>query len=1101
MGVTTAGRFALLFGARLLGRAIAILRHPVVANLLLLAAVTGLLAGLDWAVPGAAGPWLTTNRAVGVWALLLVAWWVMRQRRRLLVARFDDMTGEKPGAQGLSLLLASELTQLRDLFAEFEDGRVIQTTADEASGSAARRAQLFDATVQVDAQGAFLDSAISAEGTLAVGPLRIPVNVVLALVNRLVQGPRLGGQVQVDGGRRIVTVELTARRLHRQWRVEDEGAERASRPLAVLAHEMGLRIFADLAFDRPVRWTAVGALVEGLRAYRRTLRTTKEGRLNLRQAERHLLDAITEDNRFDLAYYNLGVVYTALNRLEAALSVFARSIELDPDRFAGHYALARVRYALALSLPESQAVVAARHLRFALDHGEQAVALADSAQARAKALNTQALAQMQLGGLEFFDAANLCRLAVKHAWRALIAAELALPWRIGAAPLGRQQAAALAAGSLGHLSLIARQAVAFERQTNPGSKRLLVWLLDRYSLAAASVAAWLEPTNYDALLALGMVCTNRGRWRRASRALRRAARLAPERGQAWCWLAFASAKLFRGDWVGIAYDKAIDAGGTLPAPELDRLAEALRALADETDTVRREIDTLPQRLAGVKRVWRTPMGVWIALRLSVRLAGGRRRLIPATSQQVAAMLRERGAAVTQLEQLARVRRAAAERAAQFAAHREDVARRAADPEDRTAELEAVYEAAMKAERRWEAGDAAAALGRVARARGRPADTRRWLETAIAAFTPAHPREIVRRGLTAQLARVLLQQQERTAAFDVARRAVAADPLSSFERNQRADCHFELGEWAAARAQWEESLRVEPDAPGVYLSIALCWFNEGSAAEERARRRECFDRAADNLERALTLYEPERSEQLDCQFLLGRVHDALGDAVGAQRQWRVLESRGYHPLYLGLHLADSLLREVSFGEAEARFRQLAARLETELAGDAARVDQPIDRMSSDQTLTTYGTAAVWANLGIALALARRHVAYGEALRHVERAREVASRIGDPDAKRQWMGTCDQFEGEVRVRQGDLAAALGPLERSLETNPTSDGYFFLATALLAQLDRRADDAAARQTAARVRGLIDLSGKLDRDGLFEERLGELRTRLDGAAAAKAV
>lgn len=1104
MRVTTAVRFALLLGARVVGRAVALLRHPLSLNVLLLAAIGGALAALDRLVAATepdAERWLTPARVVAIWALVLLGWWVLRQRRRLLIPRFDDLTGDKTGAQGLSLLLASELVQLRDLFEEFEEGRVIQTTADIARGGAMPgRSPLFEATVHVDAPGALLETAISAESALAVGPIRIPVNVVLALVNRLVQGPRLTGQLQADGARRVVTVELAARGLRRTWRVEDGGAaDGERRPLADMARELALRMLADLGFERPVRWPAVAALVAGLRAYRRTLRTDREGRLNLHEAERHLLAAIAEDNRFELACYNLGVVYLALDRLDAARSALARAVALNPSRHDGHYALAWVRYAQALAMRPEQGAAAARELRFALDHCNQAVALADGAQARATALNLQARVQMQLGGAEFFYAARICRRAVTQAWRALLGAELGLTWRGAAVARARQQATEVAAGSLQHLTFIARLALAHERQRGRGARRLVLRLLDRHSLTAAQAAARLQPARYEALLDLGAIWTERRAPRRATRVLRRATHLAPDRGEAWCWLAVASASLFRDDWVAIAYDKAINAGATLPAPLLDKLAEAARTLADATDALRQEIEGLPQRVAGLGRLraFVTVMAAFTSL--SYRMAGRRWYRWAPTAAVLKGALANREAWIAELGTLAGKRREAAERAAQFAEHRDTVARLAADATDRRAELEALYDKAIAAEHRWEAGDAAAALGRLALAHAAPEDARRWFAEAIAAFEPVHPDEIVRRGLHAQLARALLRLDDRKAAFDAARRAAAADPLSSFERDRLADCHFDLGEWGAARAQWEESLRTAPDQPGTYRSIALCWFNEAMGVDDRAQRRAALGRAAASLERALTLYESDSLERSDSQFLLGRIRQTLGDVAAAQALWHALESRAYRPLYLGLHLADSKLREVSFDDAERRFRALATQLDAELAGDAGRVDQPVDAMPGDPDRPTYGAAAAWAHLGVALALVRRLIGHDEALARVDRAREIARAFGEDADRRRWLGYCERIEGEIRFRHGDLSGAQGPLERSLHSAPASDGYYYLAAALLAELDPTAADAAARQRATRIRGLAALSATLDRDGEFDARLSELTARLAATAAGK--
>ena len=56
-------------------------------------------------------------------------------------------------------------------------------------------------------------------------------------------------------------------------------------------------------------------------------------------AERKFIDAIEQQRDFSLAYYNLGVVYAELNKIDAAESCFQKAIELDPEIWEAYYAL------------------------------------------------------------------------------------------------------------------------------------------------------------------------------------------------------------------------------------------------------------------------------------------------------------------------------------------------------------------------------------------------------------------------------------------------------------------------------------------------------------------------------------------------------------------------------------------------------------------------------------------------------------------------------------------------------------------------------------------------------------------------------------------
>jgi hypothetical protein len=227
---------------------------------------------------------------------------------------------------------------------------------------------------------------------------------------------------------------------------------------------------------------------------------------------------------------------------------------------------------------------------------------------------------------------------------------------------------------------------------------------------------------------------------------------------------------------------------------------------------------------------------------------------------------------------------------------------------------------------------------------------------------------------------------------------------------------------------------------------------------------------------------------------------LGDYQGAISIWQSLENRNYRRIFLGLHLADAHLRDVTLSEAERRYREIAIALESELA-DGKQADDLIDAMPGDQQRLTYGVALAWARLGIAVALARRHVGYEEALQQVDQARRRCEDLGLHGDKVRWLANCDRIAGEVLYRKGDVRAARAPLERSLTSAASSEGYFYLAEALFAGLDRKADDENARALALRIRGLADQASKLDFEPEADARIGTLKARLEATAAAKAL
>ena len=825
--------------------------------------------------------------------------------------------------------------------------------------------------------------------------------------------------------------------------------------------------------------------------------TTKEARLNLLAAERHFLDAITEDNRFDLAHYNLRWC-TALDRPAAAL---ARSSARWSSIRCGSTANMRWHACAQPHGATGQTTMAAHaHLRLALDHCDRALALAGDAEARAKTLNQKAITQKEVSPEDFFIAAAHCRAAVRAALRSLLGAELAVFQRPELAQRRRTQARDLASSSLQQLWFILR---IFEGaiRSAPGlsARWLFITLARRQRLGAARLAAWLTPNDFNAHLALGSYWLQRGRPSRAIPPLRRAAQIAPEKGEVWCALAVANAKLFREDQVIAAFVKAVDAVQSIPDTALQELARALRIMAAGTRYFRMQIASVGRRLKGRGRLRGWLWIVGFQYRMAYFLSGRRLRRWQGYMYLLQMQLGQGKKAIAQLDALIKKRREQASRFRQLPQRRDEVSALSGEETDRSAELEKHYKEAMDHEWMWEAGDAASALGKVAMRFGRPADACQWYETAIKVFGPNHRTELGRRGLHALRARSLVGMGKPGAALDAARLAVEIDPVGSFERDRLAECHFYLREWAAARREWQESLRAAPDQPGTYHNIALCWSREADSADSAAERRACFVHAATNFDRALSLFPTSDPQRLDSQFELGRIKCTIGDVRDGQALWQALESRQYRPLYLGLHLADSMLREVSLEQAQAQFERWSTHVADKAKESPDIMHQPIDGVPGDTT--THAEALVWSELGIAAAIAGRQGGFDVALRHVENARTATAQIQDAASRERWLAQCDRIGGEVLLRQGQAARAAPLFESALLKTTSFHNYRFLAAALLDQLKPSAADAKARVTALRIRSLLDHAVKLDLDEEAKQPIAELRRRLASTAAGKAI
>src|SRR5205085_11633057 len=152
---------------------------------------------------------------------------------------------------GLATLLVGEIANLRSLYGTV-DRRAIAT--------AVQASRPLDATIRVEDVSEFLESAATTESKVSVGPLQIPIGIVLAFFGRLVRGPRLVGGVHVEGATVVLSAQLSQSGALHAWRVDRPLP--AGRPAArvdvphEMVEELACRMFTELALGGPVRWQA-----------------------------------------------------------------------------------------------------------------------------------------------------------------------------------------------------------------------------------------------------------------------------------------------------------------------------------------------------------------------------------------------------------------------------------------------------------------------------------------------------------------------------------------------------------------------------------------------------------------------------------------------------------------------------------------------------------------------------------------------------------------------------------------------------------------------------------------------------------------------------
>jgi tetratricopeptide (TPR) repeat protein len=610
---------------------------------------------------------------------------------------------------------------------------------------------------------------------------------------------------------------------------------------------------------------------------------------------------------------------------------------------------------------------------------------------------------------------------------------------------------------------------------------------------AARLAAWLTPDDPEARLVVGIERLERHRARSALAPLRLAAQLPQGRVDAWCTLALAQARMFREDEFEAARLKAMDGLGRLSDGFLLDLAAACRRLSAAYRVLARRVRDLSapgQRWSGV--AMRMFDLVWV-------LSGRRPARVLGTMLDLPATREQRDEMRQRLDTLAHHARAEAARIRDYPKRREAARAKAASGTDTRAELAAAHEDAKAAGWFWEAGHLAELLAKVSLAQHDPQEALRWYGQALEIFGAHHPGEIGRRGLQAARASALLVAGQRSDALAAATQAVRIDPMSSYERDRLADCHFELGDWDQARQAWQAALRFAPDRPPTHHNIALCWFNEALAAGDRQARRTALEQAAAAFERAQSLRAPDDPALADAQFLLAEIRALLGQVSASLALWQTLENRGHLAIAVALRLADLMLREVWADAAERRFELLVTQLRSIAADTPQRMAQPVPMPAGRPDTETHQEALVWALLGQAAAIGQRGLGLTAADALLHAAREACGALPDTGPRRQWLAACDRIDGGVAMQRGDTAAARPLLERALAVSSHAEGYRRLAECLLADLDPALDDPAARALAARVKRLLDHADAVDLDDQHREPLAALRARLAQVAAAR--
>jgi tetratricopeptide (TPR) repeat protein len=865
--------------------------------------------------------WVSFTNVVLLTLAVYFGRWLLRARDRVVVESFVDFTKEEATAvSGLSTLLVTELGRLRGLYYQIDDLSIPTAVGVERHGGFGRGKEAGDfLTVSADDRTDVLQSVVSSDASLQLGPAKIPIGPIFNFLGRLARGPRVVGSVHLTeaGGGPTLTAQLVDKELTGTWRVDQkrEPESEAERKafLDSMVCMLACQIFTQVSLKGSIRPEAVEPFNEYLRLYRASQRTPGDRASFLKQAQTKLLEAVAADERFDLAYYNLGVIYTQLAhaesmaeeqsddatsrarfdrselqaaRLQAARFAFVRAIAKNPDRWEAYYAQAVTIFSQVPEVEINETLEPseprAKDLGKVIELCEQVLAVsADQGAGLAAVFDLRGMAQARLD--EFPPAMASHRRAMHHAWIEYCRARRSDAARPTGQPGLAEHARANATAALHDLALDYERRAALarkRRRERQGAGRELPqspreWL-DRSTSQglfkwAARRAGEGSVVSASCRFERGRALEHAGRFRKAAGQLGEAGRINPlsPEYQAHRAKAFAKeARRLRASWRPLMADrrerKAGDWEGRAHAGAqraIDLLAQPFSlAVVPFTPTA------LKLQCAGTLEALERAIGILDEMqKKSGRPAAtegadfdAERRWIEGIEGLQAQIYAE---STESIPGTGRVRKP------------KDPAEGAANLKGRLEALDERHDGNDDLDERrdgldaWECDQIELAMGRLY------ADARQWdearktftrLVNRITARTEA--KRLVEFSAYAHKARALresgryLPRNEQIVryveALEAAAEGVRRDPLNVEARREAGRAHFALGQYSDALDSWKHALWLSPSDPYLHYEMAMCHrrlAQDQAEPDERKRQVKC---AKDHFDKARALFDGE-----------------------------------------------------------------------------------------------------------------------------------------------------------------------------------------------------------------------------------------------------
>lgn len=1052
------------------------------------------------------GTWFNPWTILAVYTLIWLLVWVWQARQQLVVEEFKNYAGDDLNAsvKGLAMLLVVRLGQLHDLYRAVDEQRAIPASALQSEG--------IDAAIDVEEIGTVLKNAVSSQSTLSLGPLSIPVGTLVSLIGRLVQGPRIIGSLHKDKDMLILTAQCTREGNSFKWRVDPLiSSEQALSPSphspGEMVDELACRIFTDLALNSSVRWRATLSFSQGLRAYRECLRTPKDRRANLKEAENKFIETLTEDTKFSLAYYNLGVVHTELGNKEAAKTAFEQAIAQDPTSWTAYYARA---LSCCKSKEYYRCILLCRRV----------IELKPSQANRAKAYQLMASVQHHIGngtleGPGFRTDIENCKRAIRHTYRALFWAEIARQNNDKVSKLRT-----LLVVCVTDLARIYnKQAETLSNQNKARKlKKAENWLKSVHSLKSS------DAIYYALCLAeLAKTYSMQGKYAEATHQLRIATRIASDHVKYWGDLAVAYANAvthsdksrdkekFDPDYQEFIFRTILDFASDKSEKEfrdvLARTQKAYKELAGNEELVDKEPDLRGkcERIESIKRF--LDLGNEVSID-GAKGEGGIPNLEEKLKEHCGNALNFAQVALT-LGQLylgsSKNGQPGDNNLAEFCGLVEKLG-----------ELEEKkFAAGGGKNEEWEHGQILRILALLYSAAGEvkrgvtgnlaKVERKENLERARDYYTRAievlekkHPREVRIQGLRSKLATTLLELERHEEALQVAQEAILFDALAYDNYDVLGDVYNrrgdQRGDFEHAIEAWKEAILrrdVMPLAsygPELHVKIGKSYVRLAQLHSEMCLRKGKNQEAVNYMQQALKCCNSEHlKERLEIYYSLGYFYFALGKYEEALIYLRLARNFGFAPLTSTFYLACAYLRNREYDASITEFRSLQEMTQKEQGQPEKIVEKDsVGHISLGEmrALAYWGQAFIYAerdaNLRCALELAEK------ALKLIEPMMKVSGRI------LQFPARYKDCKGWILHKLGRTDEAIECLEQSVALEAQAETYLHLALACESKLLQTNDKTQKRQFFTRIEAYCQHACELDTNKRFCQQVEQLLQRL---------